>query len=357
MNVFYVLVSRVTSFAGLRLLEADKSELEKLSRLTWGSHLEIWEAGFNAGVWSGERVAQAAPVIEARRAAEARAAAGAKAAANQRAQPLERLKRVELQGRCKDLGLSEEGRKKDLIERLLARVSRSLPTQHLPSAQPPHTKPPPTKPLPARPLCAKPPPAKRPSAKPPSAKPSDEGSHVCECPLGVRSCTKGISVEFCGMLCERHAEEEYGEFSENWRSAAAAAGCTVIGEQVSMSGADNTRNATGRALVLVPLEMPFVKHVDQRLAELRRLLTTNKAVVVTFAGKGDQLLLGTGLAVQQWASCFPVGGPAAHTQFCSHLQTGVCRLRRDFLGRVFYGTVSGANANTTNIQVWLYLYS
>ena len=124
MNVFYVLVSRVTSFAGLRLLEADKSELDKLSRLTWGSHLEIWEAGFNAGVWSGERVAQAAPVIEARRAAEARAAAGAKAAANQRAQPLERLKRVELQGRCKDLGLSEEGRKKDLIERLLARVSR-----------------------------------------------------------------------------------------------------------------------------------------------------------------------------------------------------------------------------------------
>ena len=94
---------------------------------------------------------------------------------------------------------------------------------------------------------------------------------------------------------------------------------------------------------------PYIEHAHARLSELRVLLTADSRVYVTFAGQGDKLALGTGLAVDQWRAAFPVRGDAARLQLVEH---GAAQLRAEFPGRVCYGRVSGHAASANNIQVW-----
>mmetsp|Transcript_40882 Transcript_40882/g.108190 ORF Transcript_40882/g.108190 Transcript_40882/m.108190 type:complete len:392 (+) Transcript_40882:137-1312(+) len=97
---------------------------------------------------------------------------------------------------------------------------------------------------------------------------------------------------------------------------------------------------------------PYIEHAHARLSELRVLLTADSRVYVTFAGQGDKLALGTGLAVDQWRAAFPVRGDAARLQLVSKLEHGAAQLRAEFPGRVCYGRVSGHAASANNIQVW-----
>ena len=65
MDGFYVLVSRVTSSNGLRLLQYSKKGLDRLKKLYWPGELGAWEQGYEDGRWSDVRAAEALGTIAA----------------------------------------------------------------------------------------------------------------------------------------------------------------------------------------------------------------------------------------------------------------------------------------------------
>ena len=67
---FYVLVSRVTTFGGLRLLQNDREGREDLRRLQWSEHLHAWKNGYDGGKWCAAKVAAALKEIRDRNAAD-----------------------------------------------------------------------------------------------------------------------------------------------------------------------------------------------------------------------------------------------------------------------------------------------
>ena len=79
LDCFYVLISRVRTFNGLRLLQHDKAALESVSKLQHDEYLYAWVRGYDLrgddlrGRWSKARTAAALNAIRmARAAAKAR---------------------------------------------------------------------------------------------------------------------------------------------------------------------------------------------------------------------------------------------------------------------------------------------
>ena len=60
LQAFYVLISRVTSMSGLRLLQYDKLGLQSVGKQMPDMYLYAWERGYNPdGIWNGELAANA----------------------------------------------------------------------------------------------------------------------------------------------------------------------------------------------------------------------------------------------------------------------------------------------------------
>ena len=122
MNVFYVLVSRVMGFDGLRLLDWDPEQMAKLHTLSWGNELAAWEAGFEEGgiacAWAESRVRTWLDGKREERTAAAAAAAAGKAMDAAASKPLDKRLLGELQELCRIAELDTHGRKADLIGRL-----------------------------------------------------------------------------------------------------------------------------------------------------------------------------------------------------------------------------------------------
>ena len=82
---FYVLISRVRTFEGLRLLQNDHAGLVAVSSLKHDEMLYAWEHGYDGGTWSDERAVAALKHIrevrqQAKQAATAKKNAARKAA-------------------------------------------------------------------------------------------------------------------------------------------------------------------------------------------------------------------------------------------------------------------------------------
>jgi hypothetical protein len=114
MNAFYVMVSRVRAFEGLRWFDCDPSERRKLLSLRWSDNLEAWEAGFDeVGDWCPERAktwldSHTAELAVRRAKAEAERKA---------ARPLKQPSHPELKERCKAAKVNDVGTRAMLIER------------------------------------------------------------------------------------------------------------------------------------------------------------------------------------------------------------------------------------------------
>lgn len=98
-------------------------------------------------------------------------------------------------------------------------------------------------------------------------------------------------------------------------------------------------------------ERPFVLHARARFMALRCTLSSHPDTVVTIASADGMVSsLGKGVAVQQWADS-PYG-EAAYQRFIAILDAETVSLHALFPTRVTFGTVSGANASSTHLQVW-----
>jgi hypothetical protein len=79
---FYVMISRVRSFEGLRLLERDWKAMGKLLELKPNEHLHAWENGYDKdGAWDGTRAMAALTALRRDRSKAAAKGAEEKAAA------------------------------------------------------------------------------------------------------------------------------------------------------------------------------------------------------------------------------------------------------------------------------------
>ncbi|KOO26568.1 hypothetical protein Ctob_001207 [Chrysochromulina tobinii] len=154
-NSFYVIVSRVCGYDGLRWLDCDPHEMEKLFSLRWKVQLAAWEQGFDEhGAWCPTR---ACSWLETQK--EVIAAAREEAAkAKEAARPLDQLRHPKLKERCVALGLDAAGTRAMLIERLKrAQSVDSIPAAQKAQMRPPAPKaatPAPPKPAPSRPQAA-----------------------------------------------------------------------------------------------------------------------------------------------------------------------------------------------------------
>ena len=163
MTAFYVLVSRVRSFAGLRLLERDEATLDGLtSTLQHHPYLRTWTSGYDKrGRWSDELARAAHAAGEKAREAAKAAAADAAKARREANRPVHVLRLPELQERCKAAKLDPVGTKALLIARLQAHGPAAAP-----SAMPKPPKPPPRR-KPLKPPPPKPGQTARPTKPPP----------------------------------------------------------------------------------------------------------------------------------------------------------------------------------------------
>jgi hypothetical protein len=152
-NSFYVIVSRVCGYDGLRWLDCDPHEMEKLFSLRWKVQLAAWEQGFDEhGAWCPRRACSWLETQKEVIAASREEAAKAKEAAR----PLDQLRHPKLKERCVALGLDAAGTRAMLIERLKrAQSVDSIPAAQKAQMRPPAPKvPAPPKPAPSRPQAA-----------------------------------------------------------------------------------------------------------------------------------------------------------------------------------------------------------
>jgi hypothetical protein len=76
---FYVLISRVRSYDGLRLLQRDKWALDKVTTMQHDQFLAAWEQGYDSdGMWSDSLVVEGLEQVRSKRRADTAAAAAAK---------------------------------------------------------------------------------------------------------------------------------------------------------------------------------------------------------------------------------------------------------------------------------------
>ena len=99
LSCFYVLISRVRTFEGLRLLQNDHAGLVAVSSLKHDEMLYAWEHGYDQGVWSDERAVAALKHIRevrqrAKEAATAKKTAAKKAAEAKKKDIREALKKA-----------------------------------------------------------------------------------------------------------------------------------------------------------------------------------------------------------------------------------------------------------------------
>ena len=165
-NAFYVIFSRVRGFDGLRWLDCDLHELNRLFALRWKAELAGWEHGFDeAGVWCAQRACRWLEAHKEAIAASKEAAAQAKAATK----PLEQLRHPELKERCAALGLDPVGTRAVLVARLQrAQGAAQAPPPAGRPAAPPKPKPPPEPAPKPAPKHAPIPPLPIPPLKPPA---------------------------------------------------------------------------------------------------------------------------------------------------------------------------------------------
>ena len=83
---FYVLISRVRTFEGLRLLQNDHAGLVAVSSLKHDEMLYAWEHGYDGGTWSDERAVAALKHMREVRQQAKQAAAAKKNAAKKAAE-------------------------------------------------------------------------------------------------------------------------------------------------------------------------------------------------------------------------------------------------------------------------------